>query len=90
MNARRIKKAGEYFYFFCEDCKTETIHLVIVKVYEIDHVRFTVFCTKCYIEHQNKLLLLKQGLIQEVEDFYGYIWELNNDKWNEFVKHSHK
>ena len=90
MNARRIQKAGEYFYFFCEDCKTETVQLVIVKDYRLKFVRFTVFCSQCYMKHQDELYLLKQNLIQQVEDFYGYIYELDNDKWNEFVKHSHK
>lgn len=86
---KKIRKDGEYFYFFCEDCDNETIHLVIVQKYEIDYVKFATFCSQCYIKHQDQLFLLKQGILSEVKDFYGTIYELDIDKWEEFIKHSH-
>ena len=85
---KKIAKDGEYFYFFCEECDCETTHLVIVSRYEIDHVRFAVFCSQCFIKHSDKKVLLDQGLISKVEDFYGHIYEFDCDKWNEFVNTS--
>lgn len=84
----RIKKDGEYFYFFCEECDCETIHLVIVKNYEIDHVKFATFCSQCFLKQQDEKFLLKQGLISKVEDFYGHIYEFDLAKWESFVKNS--
>lgn len=85
---KRIHKDGEYFYFFCEDCDCETIHLVLVKTYEIDHVKFATFCSQCFIKHEDQKFLMSQGLISKVEDFYGHIYEFDIDKWEEFVKTS--
>lgn len=88
MKAMRIPKDGLFLHYFCEDCKSDQIHLIEAKEYRNEEVFFAYFCMTCFSAYENKKRLSKAGLLGKIDDFYGTIGKMSNEKWNEFITFS--